>query len=554
MKLGKLLIGMVVTLASFSLAQENAPKADVIFVHGNIYLGTGSSRAQALAVRGERIQAVGSETEIIALKGPETRVIDLGGKFVMAGFNDAHMHLVDAGFQMLNVNLVGVKSLAEFRERVRAKVAAAAPGEWILGGGWDHTLWPVKETPSRSDLDDISAGHPILLDRTDGHIAIANSRALELAHITKETQAPAGGKIDRDAKGVSTGIVRETAIGLVAAVIPRPTPERRKQAAEVGLRELAKWGVTSAQDNSSDSWESYQTFRELKQEGKLTARIDEWLPFATPVAELQKYRDEAQGDSMLRVGMLKAFMDGSLGSRTAAMLEPFADDPKNSGIPRYKQEELNAMAVERAKAGFQLGFHAIGDRGVQMALDAFAEAGKTSDAHDRRFRIEHAQVTAPGQIERFKQLGLIASMQPCHLLTDMNWAQDRLGERRAAHSYAWAEFLQHGVPLAFGTDFPVEAVNPLRGLYAAVTRKSEDGKREYFPEQKLTIAQAIDAYTRGSAFAEFAEKDKGALASGMLADFIVLDRDLSAIPPAEILKTKVLRTVVGGKTVYSVED
>jgi len=278
------------------------------------------------------------------------------------------------------------------------------------------------------------------------------------------------------------------------------------------------------------------------------------------VESLKRQRDShPQSDPMLHTGMLKAFMDGSLGSHTAAMLQPFADDPKNSGLPQYDQSKLNEMAKERVAAGFQLGFHAIGDKAVEMALDAFAEAEKAAHAsgakapdgtENFRLRVEHAQVTNPGQVERFRELNVIASMQPSHLLTDMRWAETRLGPQRAAHSYAWAEFASHGVKLAFGTDYPVEPVTPFRGLYAAVTRKSEDGKQEYYPAQKLTIEQAIAAYTTGSAYAEFAETQKGTLAPGMLADFVVLDRDLTAIPPGQILGTRVLRTVVGGKTAY----
>ncbi len=260
---------------------------------------------------------------------------------------------------------------------------------------------------------------------------------------------------------------------------------------------------------------------------------------------------------MLHTAMLKGFMDGSLGSRTAALLAPYSDDPGNSGLPRYEQGKLNRMTTERALAGFQIGFHAIGDRAVQMALDAFAEAERSakenSKTRDFRFRIEHEQIVTPGQFAQFKQLGVIASMQPSHLLTDMNWAMDRIGPERAKTSYAWKEFLDDGIPLAFGTDYPVEPINPFRGLYAAVTRQNEVGTKSYFPEQKLTIEQAIAAYITGSAYAQFAEKDKGTLAPGMLADFVVLDRDLTKVAPPEILKTRVLRTVVGGKTVYEAD-
>jgi predicted amidohydrolase YtcJ len=545
---------------------DSKPKADVIFIHANVYTGIPATsqfssvlREEAIAVRGDRIQAVGKNVEIEKLKGPQTQLIDLGGHFVMPGFNDAHVHLADAGLQKLNVDLTGVKTLDEFRQRVLAKVETAKPGEWILGGGWDETLWPVKTLPSRWDLDEISGGHPVYLDRVDGHLAVANTRALQLASITIASKDPQGGQIDRDENGQPTGILRDTATKAVLVVVPKPTHEMRRHGIEVALADLAEHGVTSAQDYSPE-WENFEIYEELEKEGKLTARISAWLPFDDSVEDLKKKRDShPQTDLMLHTGMLKAFMDGSLGGHTAALLEPYADDPKISGLPRYEAAKLNEMAKERVLAGFQLGFHAIGDRGVQMALDAFAEAEKAAreqkvkaanGGDDFRPRIEHAQVTTPAQIARFKELKVIASMQPSHVLTDMRWANDRLGAKRAATSYAWAAFLNKGVTLAFGTDYPVEPVTPFRGIYAAVTRKSENGKQEYFPEQKLTMDQAITAYTIGSAFAEFEEKEKGKLMPGMLADFVVLDRDVTAASAEKVLATKVLRTVMGGKTVY----
>jgi predicted amidohydrolase YtcJ len=550
-------------------AAAPGPKADVIFVHANVYTGVPSNaqfssilREEAIAVRGDRIQAVGKSVDIQKLKGPQTQVIDLGGHFVMPGFNDAHLHLADAGLQKLNVDLTGVKTLDEFRERVLAKVEKAKPGEWILGGGWDETTWPVKALPSRWDLDEVSAGHPVFLDRVDGHLAIANTRALQLASITIASRDPEGGQIDRDANGQPTGILRDTAEHAVSVVLPQPTHEKRRQAIETALADLAEHGVTSAQDYSPD-WQNFQIYEELEKEGKLTARISEWLPFDDSVEELQKKRDShPQSDLMLHTGMLKAFMDGSLGGHTAALLEPYADDPKNSGLPRYEADKLNDMAKERVLAGFQLGFHAIGDKGIQMALDAFAEAEKAAreqkvkapnGGDDFRLRVEHAQVTTPAQIARFKELKVIASMQPSHVLTDMRWAQDRLGPKRAATSYAWSSFLNKGVTVAFGTDYPVEPATPFRGLYAAVTRKSENGKQEYFPAQKLTMDQAIAAYATGSAFAEFEEKEKGKLVPGMLADFVVLDHDVTAASPEKVIATRVVRTVMGGKTVYEMK-
>ena len=545
---------------------DTRPKADVIFVHANVYTGVPANtpfssilREEAIAVRGDRIEAVGKTVDLEKLKGPQTQIIDLGGHFTMAGFNDAHLHLDDAGSTKLSVDLTGVKSLDELRVRVEKKIEASRAGEWILGSGWDETLWPVKVTPTRWDLDEVSNGHPVFLVRIDGHIAVANTRALQLGSITLATRDPQGGHIDRNENGEPTGILRETAQAAVLGVIPKPTHALRRQGLELALADLAAHGVTSAQDYSPN-WENFQIYEELEKEGKLTARISEWLPFDEPVEELSRRREaHPQSDLMLHTGMLKGFMDGSLGSHTAAMIEPYADDPKNSGLPRYDPVKLNDMTKERVLAGFQIGFHAIGDKGVQMALDAFAEAEKAAkEAHVRgpngddefRLRIEHAQVTTPAEIAQFKQLKVIASMQPSHLLSDIRWAQDRLGPKRAATSYAWLAFLNKGVGVAFGTDYPVEPVSPFRGLYAAITRKSEDGKLEYFPEQRLTMDQALAAYTIGSAFAEFEENEKGKLVPGMLADFVVLDRDPTASSPEKLLGTKVLRTVVGGKTVF----
>jgi predicted amidohydrolase YtcJ len=572
-----LVMGMVViafSMPSWSQDQGEAgaktegagPKADVIFIHGNVYTGIPANaqfssiqRAEAIAVRGDRIQAVGKIADIEILKGPQTQVVDLGGHFVMPGFNDAHMHLADAGLQKLNVNLVGVKTLDEMRERLRAKVERAKAGEWILGGGWDETLWPVKTLPSRWDLDEVSNGHPVLLDRVDGHLAVANTRALQLASLTIASRDPQGGHIDRNENGEPTGILRDTAQHAVRAMIPPAGYDQKREAIEVALADLAKHGVTSGQDYSPD-WQNFQIYEALEKEGKLTARISEWLPFDDPLEVLQSKRaSHPQSDLTLHTGMLKGFMDGSLGGHTAALVEPYADDPKNSGLTRYDVGKLNDMTTERVLAGFQIGFHAIGDKGVQMALDAFAQAEKSAKGakvkaanggDDYRLRVEHAQITTPAEITEFKELKVIASMQPCQLLTDMRWTEQRLGPKRAVNAHPWAAFSNKGVALAFGTDYPVEPVTPLRGIYAAVTRKSEDGKQEYFPEQRLTMDQAIAAYTTGSAFAEFEEREKGKLAVGMLADFVVLDRDLTATAADEILSTKVLRTVVGGKTVY----
>ncbi len=476
-------------------AAKNATPPDTIFVNGDIYTQATPARVQALAVRDGRIVAIGTNDDIRKLKGSHTEVIDLGGHFVMPGFNDAHCHLQSGGFEQMNVNLVGTKSLQEMQQRIASAAKTAAPGDWIIGRGWDHTLWPGQQLPTRQELDAVTGAHPAIFIRVDGHIAVANTAALQAAGITAQTAPPQGGAIDHDAQGQPTGIIRESAQGLIFSKVPPPTLAQRRRAAELALADAARSGVTSAQDNSD--WEQFLVYEEMEGEGKLTLRISEWLRFNDPVDLLEKHRvHHPADDPMLHTTMLKGFMDGSLGSRTAALLAPYSDDPGNSGLPQYKQAELNAMAVERVAAGFQLGFHAIGDRAAQMALDAFAAAERNArekdlpggkDPQQLRLRIEHDQVIAPDQFAQYRKLGVIASVQPNHLLTDMNWAESRIGPVRAKTSYPWKEFLDNGVRLAFGTDYPVEPITPFRGVYAAVTRKNEAGTKTYFPEQKVTI-------------------------------------------------------------------
>jgi len=541
-------------LASPSAVAAQAPEH--IFFNGVIYTGDGFAQdepqiVEAMAIGGGQVLAVGSNAEITRLAGPKTALHDLDAAHtntvVFPGFNDAHTHLGGAGQTKLNVDLTGAGSLDEMLVKIKSFADAAPAGHWLTGGNWDHTLWARMVLPTRQDLDRVTGDHPAFLDRIDGHISIANTAALKAAGITGSTVPPQGGAIDLDASGQPTGILRESAQGLVYRVIPPPTHDERRRGDELAIADALSHGVTSVQDFSD--WEDFLVFEQMEKEGVLHLRISEWLPFKAPLADLIRMRAHHDAhDPMLHTGMLKGFMDGSLGSRTAAMKAPFADDAKNTGLPQYTQEELNKMAAERAKAGFQLGFHAIGDKAVAMALEAFAQPGVPRNA---RNRIEHAQVVDPADISRFKQLGVIASMQPNHLLTDMNWAQDRLGAQRAAYSYAWKAFLDTGVPLAFGTDYPVEPVTPFRGLYAAVTRRNESGTKRYFPENKLTRGQALHAYTQGSAYAEFAEKHKGKLAPGYDADFILVDRDLFKVPAQSILGTQVRATWVGGQPAYS---
>lgn len=545
------LLLMALAASTLCSAQKSKPPSpDAIFFNATIYTGEGLAEdhpqiVQAIAIRAGRVIAVGTTEQVTRLAGPKTALHDLGGSasFAFPGFNDAHTHLGEAGLTKITLDLTGVKSLDEMLNKTQAYAANLPPGHWISGRNWDHTLWPDKKLPTRQDLDKVTGDHPAALQRIDGHIAVVNTAALKAAGITGNTKPPEGGAIDLDANGEPTGIIRETAQGLVGKVMPPPTPDDRRHADQLAIEDALEHGVTSAQDYSE--WDDFLVFEQMEKEGKLHLRISEWLPFRDSLDDLKKMRaHHSLSDPLLHTGMLKGFMDGSLGSRTAAMKAPFADDPNNSGLPQYTQDELNRMTVERARAGFQIGFHAIGDKGSAMALDAFSQSGVSTSA---RNRIEHAQVVDPADIPRFKKLGVIASMQPNHLLTDMNWAEDRLGPQRAAYSYAWKAFLDADVPLAFGTDYPVEPITPFRGLYAAVTRMNEAGTKTYYSENKLTRGQALAAYTQGSAYAEFAEKHKGKLLPGYDADFILVDRDLYKVGAHELLGAKVLKTYVAGQ-------
>ena len=552
---------LLLMLMARTAAGGDGKPAERLFLHGEILTGEGLTsqprRVSALAVRGDRVLLAGSDEEVTHLQGPGTEIVDLHGAFVMPGFNDAHVHLAAAGALALACDLRGAASLADMLARVQQSAARAAPGAWIRGGGWDHTLWNPAQLPSRTDLDRVTGGHPALLERVDGHIGVANTAALRSWGIDRTSDDPPGGKLDRDTAGEPTGILRDTAMEKYAARIPLPSHEDRRRALELATADAVRQGVTSVQDYSS--WEDFLVYEEMEREGKLPLRVSEWLTFDDPPATLIRERDShPHDDLMLHTGMLKGFMDGSLGSRTAALNDPYADDPHNRGLPRYQQARLDRMTVERARLGFQVGFHAIGDRAVSMALHAFAAAEAALPAARRaqlRFRIEHDQVIAPADLERQAALHVIASMQPSHVLTDMRWAAQRLGPVRARYSYAWKSMLDHGITLAFGTDYPVESVRPLRGLYAAVTRLPEPAAaaaaaQPYFPEERLSIAQALYAYTQGSAYAEGMEGLKGRLLAGQLADFVVLDRDLLGAAPQEILNARVLRTVVGGRTVF----
>jgi predicted amidohydrolase YtcJ len=588
------LLALVLTLAALPAAAQSP---DVIYFHGDILTGAHlraddasktPARVTAVAVRDGKITAIGSDKDVLALKGPKTNTVDLHGTFAMPGFNDAHTHIAYAGQQKLSVDLDNVPSLAAMQAKIKEYAANLAPGAWIVGGGWDHTKWASKKLPTRQDLDVVTGNHPAYLQRTDGHIAVVNTAALKAAGIDGSTKAPQGSQIDLDASGNPTGIIREDAArALIEAKIPKPDAATRRKALQLSIDDALTHGVTSVQDFSD--WDDFLVLEQMERDHALHLRISEWLTFNDPVDVLKHHQaSHPQDDPLLHTGMLKGFMDGSLGSRTAAMLAPYSDDPGNSGLPRYDQAKLNAMTKERAGAGFQIGFHAIGDKANAMALDAFSAADDAIEtavesqrlqeskacfaanpearnipdscgtlplprvlaSWRQRFRIEHAQVLAPSDFERFHKLGIIASMQPSHLLTDMAWAGDRLGPDRSQYAYAWRSFLDYSVTLAFGTDYPVESISPFRGLSSAVTRMNEAGTQTFQPQEKITIQQAIYAYTQASAFAEKEEKLKGRLEPGYLADIVVLDHDITTATPREILNTKVMRTVLGGETVY----
>jgi predicted amidohydrolase YtcJ len=536
--------------------------ADRVLRGGRVFLADpANTLAQAIAVRGGRVVAVGTDAEVAALAGPGTRVVELGGRLVTPGFNDAHIHFAPGGASLLNVDLLGATSLAEIERRVAAAAAQAQPGEWIQGRGWDQTRLPAAELgpggwPTRAVLDRAAPRNPVLLSRVDGHTSWANAEALRLAGITRRTPNPAGGEVVRDpATGEATGILKESAEALVAPHVPPPTPAQIQRAVRAALDMAARTGVTSVQ-TSSDAAE-IAVYRHLRERDSLTVRVYAWQPleWATIRALREQGITAGSGDAWLRLGMLKGYTDGTLGSRTAYMLEPFSDDAHTRGLPQYTDAQLDSLVLAADAAGLQVILHAIGDAANRQALDAFALAARTNPAHERRHRVEHAQVLDHADIPRFRELGVIASMQPTHATSDMRWAETRIGHARAAEgAYAWRSLLDAGATVIFGTDFPVEPMPPVQGIYSAVTRQSREEpgvpSGGWLPEQKLTREEAIRLYTAAPAFGEWQEKVKGTLQPGMLADLVVWSADLLTIPEAEILRAEPVMTVVDGRVVY----
>ncbi len=578
----KLALLLSVLLPHVVLAQTKQ-KISLLLYNGKVFTADEKfTIAEAVAVDGEKIVAVGTSAELRG-KYQAVKEIDLKGKLVTPGFNDAHVHFFRGALSLLTVNLLDSKTVDEAKSRVAVKAKETKTGEWIIGRGWDHTLWGNK-FPTRQDLDAIAPNNPTFLVRVDGHVGWANSAALKLAKIDKLTKNPEGGEIERDAMGEATGIFKETAQDLISNLIPQPTQEQRVKGMELALKMAREYGITSVQDNSG--YETTKLYRAFLTQDKLTVRVAEWQDFEDSIVELKRQREEfasfKNDPNRLKLTALKGYVDGTLGSKTASMLAPFTDDDKNVGIMRHPPEELTRMIVERDAAGFQIALHAIGDKANRMALDGFTEAKKNQnkirtvtqeeqakaakEASDKtktildfvdiipepRHRIEHAQVVNPADFKRFEELGIIASMQPTHAVSDKRWADSRLGEYRVLGAYAWHLMKSYNVHIPFGTDFPVEAINPYATIYDAVTRQDAEGMPAggWQPQERLSIQDALRCHTYESAYAEFAEKEKGEIKVGMLADLVVHSKDLTTIAPIEILKTEPIYTIFNGQIIY----
>ena len=537
------------------MSAQSKPAADLIVSHANVWTGDDARpKAQAVAVLGDRVVAVGSDADIAAWRGPKTKLIDAGGKLLLPGFNDAHVHFVDGGRQLDSVQLNDVTSTDEFVRRIAEQAKKTPRGEWILGGDWDETKWNPPDLPTKEMIDAVTPDNPVFVSRYDGHSALANSIALHLAGITAQTSDPPGGAIVRDAQGNPTGDLKDAAMDAVYNIVPPLSHDQRMRAAKRALEHAASLGVTSVQ-HMNPEYADIAVYSELLQNGDLTTRIYA-APLITDVDDQVKIGiRHAFGGPYLRIGAVKAYADGSLGSRTAYFFDPFSDQPDNHGLLSNEMQPLSLMRDRMMKAdaaGLQICTHAIGDQAISMILDLYFDVVKAHHGAERRFRIEHAQHMAEKDFSRFAQLDVIASVQPYHAIDDGRWAEARIGHDRASRTYAFRTFLNHGVHLAFGTDWDVAPLNPLLTVYAAVTRATLDGKNPngWFPEQKLSVEEAVRAYTVGSAYAEFQEQEKGSITPGKLADMVLLSDDIFSIDPVKIRNVKVLNTIVGGKVIW----
>jgi predicted amidohydrolase YtcJ len=531
---------------------QSTPAADLIIVNAKIWTADKNHpTAQAVAVLGERIVAVGSNSDIEAWRDVKTRVMDAGGKLLLPGFNDAHVHFVSGGLQLNNVQLNDAQTPEEFARRIGEQVRKTGPGQWIQGGDWDETKWTPAELPTKELIDPATPNTPVFVNRYDGHMALANSAALRLAGVTAKTPDPPGGSIVRDVQGNPTGAFKDAAMDYIYKVIPPLSHDQRQLAVKHALAHAASLGVTSVQDMNPE-YADIAIYSEFLRRGELTTRIYA-APLITQVDDQAKLGvGKAFGGSYLRIGALKAYADGSLGSATAYFFEPFVDQPANHGLLSDEMQPLSLMRERMMKAdaaSLQLCTHAIGDQAISIILDLYDEVAQSHANADRRFRIEHAQHMAAKDFDRFSKLNVIASVQPYHAIDDGRWAEKRIGHDRASRTYAFRTFLDHGVRLALGTDWNVAPLNPMLTIYAAVTRATLDGKnpKGWFPEQRLTVAEAVEAYTMGSAYAEFQDKEKGSISPGKLADMVLLSDDIFSIDPVKIRDVKILKTIVGGK-------
>jgi len=552
----------LVALSSCAPAPQVEP-ADMVVRNAKIVtIDQENPRAEAIAMTGEFIVAVGSNEDIDPyIEEGRTQVIDAGGRLVVPGFNDAHAHFGPVNTDYIDLRYITDPSI--ITERVREAVAKAQPGELIRGGHWEHEMFTTREWPTKELIDPVSPNNPVALSRADGHSVLVNSYVIKNSGITKDTPNPPGGEIQKDpVTGEPTGIFKETAGRLLdyGAVEVERTPEEEEQRRMAGWRaafDMAKsLGVTSIQHPGGGDAELYQKFMDM---GELPVRIDVAGSLTGDPDELAKWdelrkRYPPEGN-WIRCGYLKGFIDGTLGSGTMLVFEPFEDDPTSTGLPQMPYEELEKEVVAADAMGFQIGIHAIGDKANNWILNAYEKAIEVNGKRDSRHRSEHAQILSLSDIPRFAELGVIASMQPTHCITDKRFAEKRIGKERCMGAYAWRSLLNAGAKIAFGTDYSVEPLNPMEGLYASVTRKDRMGEPGpgWFPEQILTMEEAINLYTLGSAYGQFMENRKGMLKAGYLGDLVIVNQDLMTMPPEQIMKTKVDTTIVGGKVVYQRE-
>ena len=525
--------------------------ADLVVRNAKIHtMDRSRPQARSLAVLNGKIVRVGTDKEIASMIGPQTKVIDAGGKTVIPGFNDAHVHFLGIGTQLSSVDLRDARSPEEFVRRIKEFAPRTPKGQWILGGNWDHENWTPNDLPTAAMIDAVTPDHPVFIDRLDGHMALANSLAMKLAGVTKATKDVAGGEIVRTADGTPTGVFKDSAMGYIAGVIPELSFDQKINAYKAATEYAASLGVTSVQDMSAGT--DIGVLQELLRRGELKTRVYG----CSPLGDLSRWSKTgvraAFGDPMLRAGCLKGFSDGSLGSTTAWFFEPYLDAPQTTGLAVDDPKILAENTQKADAAGLQIMIHAIGDRANAETLDIFAKAAAANGPRDRRFRIEHAQHLRLDDIKRFGSQKVVASMQPFHIIDDGRWAWKRIDEKRLKGTYAFRSLLDSGAVLAFGSDSPVAPFNPLLGVYAAVTRRTLDDKNPngWIPEQKISVDEAVFAFTAGSAFAEFQEKVKGSLTVGKAADLIILSDDIFTIDPAKIRDVAVTTTVVDGRVVY----